>query len=223
MLIVLFAAILAQLEAGYRPFKLKLPPREFLEALPDHVPHGCSYTLPNAEHALRHAMSLLVIVKGAVISPELNPRMLYSQHLVWLLDTLQTFSSIIVAWPTPLGVGLGPVLQTAMNLAEVHSSSRRLDAVLYHKASAVLVLVCTSFLQHPKPLLAEDEEGTSLRRVFCLALVRLSKASHDHEPTSRLVASGFLPLAQRMVFDNGLVGEGTDVWVCMNLPPVNSG
>ncbi|KAJ4298728.1 serine/threonine-protein kinase M1 [Collariella sp. IMI 366227] len=46
------------------PFDIRLPPQAFLENLPDGAPRGCTYTLPNTEHALRHAMSLMAILKS---------------------------------------------------------------------------------------------------------------------------------------------------------------
>lgn len=158
-------------------------------------------------------MSLLAIIKGAVVSQEGQAPIIYGQNLVWLLDTLQPLSSILVTHPTPLGVGLAPVLQIATDLAEPHSGARGSDSVLYHKASAALALVCADFLQNPQRLLVEDEDGASLRRVLCFALVQLAKSSTDHAPTSRLIASGLLGLAQRLASENLIVGTGTDVWV----------
>ena len=85
--------------------------------------------------------------------------------------------------------------------------------MLYHKANATLALVCANFFQNPSQLLAEDEDGSSLRSVLCFALLHLAKASADYGPTSRLVASGLLASAQRLVLENSVVGSGTDIWV----------
>ncbi len=165
-------------------------------------------------------MSLLAIIKGAVTSTVSQASLLYRQNLVWLLDTLQPLQSILVRWPTPLGVGLAPVLQVAVDLAEAHTSARGPDAVLHHKASAALALVCSDFVQHPKLLLAEDEDGASLRRVFCFSLLQLAKAAADYAPTSRLIASGLTFSAQRLVSDNHIVGIDTDVGVSLALSRV---
>ena len=165
-------------------------------------------------------MSLLAIIKGAVISAESQASLLYRQNLVWLLDTLQPLHSILVSWPTPFGVGLAPALQAAVDLAEAHISARGPDAVLHHKASAALTLVCSDFVQHPKLLLAEDEDGASLRRVFCFSLLRLAEAAADYAPTSRLIASGLTFFAQRLVSENPIVGIDTDVWVSLALSRV---
>jgi serine/threonine-protein kinase ATR len=158
-------------------------------------------------------MSLLAIIKGAVVSQEGQAPFLYGQNLVWLLDTLQPLSLILATYPTPLGFGLAPVLQIAIDLAEPHSSARGSDSVLYHKASATLALVCADFLQNPQPLLVEDEDGLSLRRVLCFAFIQLAKSSVDHAPTARLIASGLLDFAQQLVSENPIVGAGTDLWV----------
>ncbi len=160
-------------------------------------------------------MSLLAIIKEAVVSTESQASLLYRQNLVWLLDTLQPLHSILVSWPTPLGVGLAPVLQVAVDLAEAHTSARGPESVLHHKASAALALVCSDFVQHPKLLLAEDEDGASLRRVFCFSLLQLAKAAADYAPTSRLIASGLTFFAQRLVSENPIVGIDTDVWVSL--------
>jgi len=211
-------AILARFKltipSAREPFEIKLPPEAFLETLPNGAPRGCTFSLRDAEHAIRHALSLLAIIKGAIASNDSQALLLYGQNLVWLLDTLQPLSSILVSWPTPLGVGLAPLVQIAVDLAEAHASFLRPDdAVLYHKVSAALALVCSDLLQNPKPLLAEDEDGVSLRRTFCFALLQLAKASVDHAPTSRLVASGLLASAQELVSENSIVGTDTDVWV----------
>jgi serine/threonine-protein kinase ATR len=222
------AAIIARFKSGIpspgeKSVEIKLPPKALLDTLPDGTPRGCTFILRDAEHALRHALSILAMIKGVIIQkPETQASLLYGQNLVWLLDTLQPLSSIVVNFPTPLGVGLVALLQISVDLAQSHSSFRGSDSVLCHKASAALVLVCADFLQNFHPLLAEDEDGVSLRRSLCFALVQLTKASADHAPTSRLIASGLLPLAQRLVSENPMVGTGTDLWVCLCLSYVVS-
>ncbi|KAK4042470.1 hypothetical protein C8A01DRAFT_44486 [Parachaetomium inaequale] len=218
-------AIIARFKSGIpspgeKSIEIKLPPKALLDALPDGAPRGCTFILRDAEHALRHALSMLAIIKGVVIQkPKTQASLLYGQNLVWLLDTLQPLSSILVNFPTPLGVGLTTLLQICIDLAQFHSTTRGSDSVLCHKASAPLVLVCADFLQNPQPLLAEDEDGVSLRRLLCFALVQLTKASADHAPTSRLTASGLLPLVQRLVSENPMVGAGTDLWATASYPP----
>jgi serine/threonine-protein kinase ATR len=194
--------------------EIKLPPKAFLESFSDGTPRGCTFALRDAEQAARHAISLLAIIRATVISKsDSRASLLYGQDLVWLLDSLQSWASALTSWPTSLGFSLDTILQITIDLVEAHSVSRDSDMVLYHKAGAVLALVCTDLSQNPKSLLAEDEDGVTLRRVFCLALLWLGRASHDHVPTSRLVASSLIPSAHRLVLENPLVGEGTDVWV----------
>lgn len=217
-------AIIAQFKATAQAPRepwadLQLPPMSFLETLPGGVPRGCVYRLPDPEHALRHAMSLMVILKSAVIPKNSEPSLLYGQNLVWLLDTLQPLASILVTWPIPLGVGLAPVVQAAVDLVEAHSNCRDHNAILHHKASAALALVCSEFLQHTAPLLAEDEDGTALRRAFCFALVQLAKASIYHAPTARLAASALLSSAQRLVSENPVIGMETDFGVRPSCAP----
>ncbi len=147
------------------------------------------------------------------MSSEPQASLLYRRDVVWVLDILQPLISVLISRPTLLGVGLGPVLQIAVDLAEAHAGVRGPDAVLYHKANAALALGCSDLLQHPKPLLADDEDGLFLRRVFSSALLQLAKASTQHAPTSRLVSSGLVALAQRLVLENSIVGADTDLWV----------
>lgn len=194
--------------------EIKLPPKAFFETSSDAGYRGCYFTLPDAEHAIRHAMSLFAIIKNVILSKS-EPRasFLYGQHLVWLLDSMQSLTSILAALPIPLAVGPASLFQMAVDLAEAGSDLRGTEAVLYHKANAALVLVCADFAQNPARLLAEDEDGASLRRVLALALGHLAKASADHGPTSRLVASGLLASARRLVSENPIVGPGTDIWV----------
>jgi serine/threonine-protein kinase ATR len=162
----------------------------------------------------------LTIIKGAVVSRTVpQALLLYGPSQVWLLDTLQPLSSILVTWPTPLGTGHASVLQIATELVDAQNGSHGPDEALYHKASAALVEVCAEFLQNHKPLLAEDEDGVSLRRAFCFAFIELAKAAAEHAPTSRLIASGLLASVQRLASEHSIAGDGTDIWVSFNMSP----
>jgi serine/threonine-protein kinase ATR len=197
-----------------QPIEILMPPKAFLDTIPDGAPRGCTFILRDSEHALRHALSILTIIRGAVIQePYSQASVSYSHNAVWLLDTLQPLGSILVNWPRPLGVRLASLLQASIDMAESYSNSHRADSLLYHKASATLVLICAEFLQYTQPLLAEDDDGVSVRRTLCLALIHLANASASHAPTSRLVTSGLLPLAQRLVSENPTVGLDSDVGV----------
>ncbi|KAH6630423.1 phosphatidyl inositol 3-kinase-like protein [Chaetomium sp. MPI-SDFR-AT-0129] len=197
---------------------IKLPPQAFFDTLPVNAFPGCTFTLRDSEHALRHALSLLRVIASVLMEkPGSRPFLVYGQHTVSLLDTLQPLCSILVAWPTPVGVGLAPLLQTAIDLAKSQDVSRVPESVLCHKANAALVLVCAELLLDPHLLLADGEDGASLRNTYCVALVHLAGASIKHAPTSRLVVSGLLPLAQRVVSENPLLGVETDVWRSVHL------
>jgi hypothetical protein len=197
------------------PSAITLPPNVFFETWNGSAPHTCTFTIPDGEHALRHAVTLATIIADVSISrthevQQISP---HDQQLASLLDSLQSLSSLLAAWPMPLGIGLAPMIQIPLDLAEAYSNCRRVEGVLSHKANTSLVLVCASFCQASGYLAAEDEDGASLRRVFCLALAHLAKASTNHEPTARLVTSVLLPLAQRLTADNPALGASTDVWV----------
>ncbi|AEO65689.1 uncharacterized protein THITE_119498 [Thermothielavioides terrestris NRRL 8126] len=162
-----FSAILARLKSALsssreRSIETKLPPQAVLEALPGGPPRGCSFALPDADHALRHALSLLTILKGVVLSPESPAALLYGQNLVWLLDALQSLSSILATWPTPLGAGLAAVVQVALDLAQAPSSSCGLDEMLYHKATTTLALRAVLLLRDAtvRPLPAQPSAET---------------------------------------------------------------
>ncbi|KAK4125293.1 phosphatidyl inositol 3-kinase-like protein [Parathielavia appendiculata] len=216
-------AILARLELSVpspheRPVEIKLPPKPFLEALADGAPRGCSFALTDAEHAIRHAVSLLTVIKGAVTSKSTTQAfLLYGQTQVWLLDTLQPLSSILVTWPTLVGVTFGHILEIATDLVEAHSDTHGSYQAVYHKASAVLVAVCAHLLQNPKPFLAEDDDSISLRRRFCFAFIQLAKAAAKHAPTSRLIACGLITPAQRLASEHSVAGAGTDIWRSVQL------
>jgi len=194
---------------------ITLPPKAFFETWNASAPRTCTFTIPDAEHALRHAVSLATIIADVAISRthEIQRVSPHDQQLTFLLDFLQSLSSLLAAWPTPLGIGLAPVIQIPLDLAEAYSGCRRVEGVLCHKANTSLVLVCASFCEASAYLVAEDEDGASLRRVFCLALAHLAKISLNHEPTARLVTSVLLPLAQRLTSENPALGASTDVWV----------
>ncbi|KAL2181037.1 phosphatidyl inositol 3-kinase-like protein [Thermothelomyces heterothallicus CBS 202.75] len=198
--------------------EIRLPPRALLDALPDGAARGCTYTLRDAEHLLRHALSILVVIKGVVVQePGSQASLLYGQDTVWFLDALQTLGAILTNWPTPLGVSLAPVLQASIDVVEAYRLSRSPDSALYHKGCATLSLVCAEFLRNPPALLAQDDDGVSLRRTLCFALIHLASALADHAPTSRLITSGLLPLAHRLISENPVIGTGTDVWRAVQL------
>ncbi|KAL2269062.1 hypothetical protein VTJ83DRAFT_3908 [Remersonia thermophila] len=218
------AAILARFKSSPpasrdRPVDLKLPPRTLLESLPDGPPRGCSFTITEEEHALRHALSMASIIKGVVVGGEdAQVASFYGQHLVWLLDTLPFLSSVAVTWPTPLGAaGLVPALQIAVDVAAARARLPVPNPAVADKPSIALALVCSEFLHHPQPLLAEDEDGVSLRQALATALVQLAEASANHAPTCNMVTSAIGPLVQRLVAENSVVGEGTDVWKAARL------
>ncbi|KAL2158380.1 hypothetical protein VTH06DRAFT_4428 [Thermothelomyces fergusii] len=198
--------------------QITLPPRTLLDSLPDGVARGCTYTLRDAEHLLRHALSILVVIKGVVAQdPGSQASLLYEKDIVWFLDTLQTLGAILINWPTPLGVSLAPMLQASIDVVEAYKPSRSPDLALYHKGCATLSLVCAEFFHNPPALLTEDDDGISLRRTLCSALIHLANASADHAPTSRLIMSGLLPLAHRLISENPAFGTDTDVWRAVQL------
>ncbi|KXX76695.1 Protein kinase rad3 [Madurella mycetomatis] len=216
-------AILTQLKSAVPSTRetsteIRLPPKTFLEVVSDTVPSGCSFNLSDDEYAIRHAASLLTILKNTILSKNDSQAFFsYDQNLVWLLDTIQPLSSILATWPVPLEVGLATLVQIALDLAKAHISSRGTKSILNHKANASLALVCTDVFRDPSQFLAGNEDGSRLRRIVCLALIHLAQASVNHEPTSRLIASAFLASALRLVSENPIVGAGTDVWRSVHL------
>ncbi|KAL2019577.1 hypothetical protein VTK56DRAFT_9474 [Thermocarpiscus australiensis] len=217
------SAILARLKSiallsAENPVEITLPPKAFLESLSDTALEGCSFTLSDAEHAVRHAVSLVKIIGNAIISKtEPQASVLYGQNLVWLLDSMQPLSSLLAIWPTPLGNGSTSVAQMTLDLAEACNCSQGSESVLYYKSNAALAMVCADFFENPKQLVAEDEDGVSLRRAVCFALVHLARAAADHEPISRLIECGLLYSAQRLVSENPIVGPDTDVCRAVHL------
>lgn len=168
-------------------------------------------------------MSLLAIIRIVMVSEtESHASVLYANNAVWLLDCLQPLGSLLAGWPTPLEGALARFVQMALDFAEAQSNSPGTESALYHKASSALTFVCAEFCQGPEKLLAEDEDGFCLRRILCFALVYLAKAAADHEPTARLICSGLLASAQRLVSENPIAGAGTDVWVGFPAPLTGS-
>ncbi|KAK4162009.1 hypothetical protein QBC43DRAFT_216438 [Cladorrhinum sp. PSN259] len=192
--------------------EIKLPPSNFLDEFIDPISQECLFPLCGNENALRLAISLLRIIKKAVVpSAQSQISLFHGYNTGWILDSLQPLSSLVAACPMPLEIGLAPVVETALELAEIYSSLEQADIPLLDKANATLIFVCNVIIQKPEQLLSEDQQGMELRHVLYRALIHLAKVSIFHRSTSHLIVSGLLNSARALVSGNLIVGLETDL------------
>lgn len=199
--------------------EIKLPPSKFIDGFPKPISQECSFVVRGSENALRLAVSLLTIIRRAVVVsvPEPQISLFYGYNSGWILDFLQPVSALVAAWPVPLEIGLAPVVGTALEFAELFTSLDDAETPMLYKANASLVFVCSSFVQKPQQLIAEEEHGVELRRALCLALIHLAKISISHRSISHLIVSGLLNSLKTLVSDNLITGVGTDVGRAVHL------
>ncbi|KAK4192472.1 protein kinase rad3 [Podospora australis] len=193
---------------------IRLPPSSVHESLSENEVKECSFHVRGHANAIRFAACLLAAAKEAVIPPssESEVSLLYAQHLVWILDSLQSLALLVATSPIPLETRLAAIVRTTLDVAAAYSSSEQTDWVFRDKANATLVLVCRAVVENPDQLLAKDEDISSqLQSVVSSALIHLAKASIDHRPTSRLLASGLATSLETLIKRNPAICN-SDFW-----------
>ncbi|KAK4200596.1 hypothetical protein QBC40DRAFT_68990 [Triangularia verruculosa] len=193
------------------PPEIELPPSVFLKSILGDSTQGCTFTLEGEENAIRFATNLLSLMKSVVVpGPEPNISVLYGSHPIWIMDLLQSLSTLVATLPIPSDSRVSTVVQMSLDLAEAYSGLGAADAIFKHKANATLALICNNVIRNPQQLLGENDEGSNTRRVLCLAFFHLAEASIAHVPTSCLISCGLLGSAQVISMEHAVVGIETD-------------
>lgn len=197
---------------------IRLPPDSFLETIQDGdsqlLQQQCTYTLPSASQAIRHASGLLSIMSIPftrrtsgydIISP-------FQEYISSVLDAHISLHEAQQQWQYACPSPLPFLLQNALRFLEVFQKIKSIDPLVHEKTYIVLVIICTEMSNHPTLNFTEDRSGPDAQ-LLCKALIQVADASLYHKPVSRLVTSHLLPsLGNQLVHDDAAVVKN-DLWV----------
>lgn len=177
---------------------------------------GCTFSLVDEDHALRHACSLLSILR-CTSTPEraFGQRVIsFGKHIPWLIDSLEELSQEQQRWADGRNLSPSPLLDTAISLSK---PSFTVDRVVSHKLDAVIVLITSAMADHLVESRDESQTDGAARRIFALALVHLADAAVKSRPLSRLIVSQLLkPLDSLLA--KSFTEDERDLQVCYGQP-----
>ena len=204
--------------------EIDLPPEAVVTALVGNrsfpARNGCNYTIQGIEQAVRHAIGLLGVIKGAIISKS-NPQRLdfYRQHTAWLLDSLISCNNLRAGLASSHEIDANSLVQIALDLLTAYRDiSDAMDSVVTEKIYSVLAMLCTQLLTEAHGLLGDDENRISLRRAICVAMANLVRGAIEHRYISMIISSRLIGPLQNLVSEYPIVGFETDFWVRRLLP-----
>jgi hypothetical protein len=163
---------------------------------------------------MHHAEGLLSVIKGAIsVDADAEVPFFFGQHIAWVLDSILSLHAIHAALEQSMSQALISLSRMALELSTSINAATNLDTGVSQKASTVLIMLIRKIVGQPDELLKDDETGTAVRQVVCLACVQISKAAMEYSSISRLVVSHVFSAMETIPSDNPLVGPETDIWV----------
>jgi hypothetical protein len=158
---------------------------------------GCTYTLHDADHALRHSYYLLALLvnvsSSAAGTYEATP---FSQgYVAWILDGFLLLREVERAWG-PSSVAQQSDIETYMLLVRavrslLMSTDRLLPTTLRCKGYSILARLCAELCDYPDAL-----SETSVEITFCATLLDLAANFVHLEPVAQAVRFQLLPALQ---------------------------
>lgn len=158
---------------------------------------GCSFTLVDNDHALRHASSLLRIL-CAISVPHNQPGQSIvssNKHVPWLLDSLEALNEEQKRWRDICPYEPVSLLHQALGLS---SSSSGLEHILSHKVDASIVLISADVAEQTIEIQDENQSQNPAGKTLALALVHLANASIGKRPIAKLIAAQLLKSLDRL-------------------------
>jgi serine/threonine-protein kinase ATR len=158
---------------------------------------GCTYTLHDADHALRHSYYLLVLLvdvsSSAADTYEATP--FFQGYLAWILDGFLLLREVERAWGPSFAIHRSAAETCILSVRAVQSlllsMGRLLPTTLKCKGYSVLARLCTELCEYPDVL-----SETSVEIIFCTTLLDLAANSVHHEPIAQAVRFQLLPALQ---------------------------
>lgn len=211
------------------PFELDVAPDQLLRMLGIADPDSrrrCSYSVHSSKHAVRHATSLVRILKNVV-----DPDDIFSgtskvpttsiapldSHIVWLLDSLISLNQILLRCPSTADVRSVAAVDLCSQLIDVlggTSNSNGVSEMTRQKACNVLVILCSGVAEASRELYDSGSRGPESRYIFCSALVKLARAALASKSISRTIKAQLLWPLKMLTLEHHVVGPESDFWVC---------
>lgn len=175
------------------------------------LPQSCFYTINSVDQAVRHAMGLLYVIRDAALPNEaLESTGLFSQQVVWLLDSLFSLFESRIYWSRAVGVSTLAFVEFVSEVLSTSHSNYGFNAVIHQKAYALLVFFCAGVIKNPRDILDEGEDRSAARQRLCVAFIQLAGESLKHKPIARLVKSQLVAPLKGFTAENPTLGSGTD-------------
>jgi len=155
---------------------------------------GCTYTLNDSDHALRHAYYLLALLvdvsSSAASNYEITP--FFQSYLAWILDGFLLVREVERAWSPSFAVQHSATEACILSIRAIHylllSMGRLLPTTLKCKGYAVLARLCAELCDFPDALSEPSVEIT-----FCTIILDLATNSAHHETVAQAVRFQLLP------------------------------
>jgi serine/threonine-protein kinase ATR len=189
---------------------IELPDQNTLGALlPSEGPAGTvrcpNYTIGDADHALRHASSLLHILHGVALPDQtpqqpVNP---FPKHIAWLIDCIEALNEEQKRWRDHATYDPVSLLSLALKLISPHSG---VEQAVIHKLYTVTVLLAAAVSVNQTGSPNPDPVDSSATKVLALALIQIADAAIKQRPLAKLAAAQLLKPLEQMLAE-GVAGD----------------
>ena len=136
-----------------------------------------------------------------------------SQNAPWLLDTLLDIHSVQKRWVLTESSSSLSIIETVLDISSGLDTSSDIALTLKIKSHALVVLLCSDLVSSPQALLQSDDSGDRARRIYCRALLTISRAASGSYSTGRMAASKLVQELTLLSSQYSSIGEGSDIWV----------
>jgi serine/threonine-protein kinase ATR len=213
---------------GGDSFELDLVPHQWLRILGTVDPASqlrCSYSLHSLPQAVRHAMSIVRILKSVVQPGDASLVTIrvsnasiasFENHVVWLLDSLASLNQVLLHCQIPVDVSTLSCVEMCSQLVEVLGSDRTTDGVsemIRQKMYNVLVILCAGVAETSGELYGTHARAREYRYILSSALVKLGRAAIAFKPISRTLKAQLLWPLKTLTLEHHAVGPESDLWV----------
>ncbi|KAI3397802.1 hypothetical protein diail_10335 [Diaporthe ilicicola] len=166
-----------------------------------------TYTLSDAEHALRHASCLLNILHGVAVpdSPPKQPVPPFAKHISWLVDCIEALNEEQRRWRDHGIYNPVSLLHQALGLTYASSG---VEQVVIHKLYSIMVLLAADVVVYQTGSSDQGQVDMPASKVLALALVQVANAAIKQRPISKLAAAQLLKPLDRMLVE-GIIGDGS--------------
>lgn len=191
---------------------IELPDHNTLDSL---LPGGAlagavrcpNYTLGDADHALRHASSLLNILHGVAV-PDGIPKQSVTplpKHIAWLIDCIEALNEEQKRWRDHGNYDPVSLLNQALNLIFPYSG---VEQAIIHKLYSVIVLLAADVAMNQTGSPNPDRIDSSATKVLALALIQVADAAIKQRPLAKLAAAQLLKPLEQMLAE-GVAGDAS--------------